>query len=266
MRALSRLEAVLTSIGDRGPITLGALTELVDLPKPTVMRLLVTLEESGWVTKDRSGAYSLGPTLTVLARRYLERDSLATCALPYMEALRDDIGETISLSVRTGTTRIYVAEFPSNQPMRFVHELNKREPIHTGASGRLLMAWLDDKTRNTIYRAGLERLTDVTITDVDEMEATLAETRRQGYAISYGEKSPGALGLAVPLVDPVTDVLYGLAVFAPLIRYREEQREEWIRKLRAAADQIIEARRRETVHGTAHTGSTSGRRRPASLA
>jgi IclR family KDG regulon transcriptional repressor len=128
------------------------------------------------------------------------------------------------------------------------------------------MAWLDDRTRNAIYRNGLERFTDVTITDVDAMEAALADTRRTGYAISFGEKSPGALGLAVRLVDPVTDVPYGLAVFAPQVRYRDEMREEWLAKLRAGADRIVAARRRDG--GKPLDRSTGGvpRRRPAAMA
>lgn len=245
MRAQERIESVLAGIGDLGPVSLATLTDVVELPKPTVMRLLNSLEESGWVTKDNNGMYSLGPALAMLARRYLERDSLVTSALPVMECLRDELNETINLSVRSGISRMYVAEFPSKQPMRFVHELHRREVIYTGASGRVLMSLMSKRSRETVYRGGLERFTDATITSAKEMEAAVEEVRQCGYAVSFGERSPGAVGLAVPLVDPLTDAAYSLAVFVPQVRYQENLQDEWVNTLQAAAREVIEARRKQ---------------------
>lgn len=220
-------------------MTLAELAKAVDVPSPTVFRLLRDLETRGWVFRSRAKTYSLGPAVVGVAHMYLRRSSVISASEPVMRRLRDDTGETVSLTALAGNYRIYVAECPSFQPLRFVHEVGALSPVHAGASGRAVLSLLDAETRRFVLSGPLEAYSDSTITDLDALEASIAEVQREGYAVSYGERSVGAVGIAVPFRDPVSDAPYSMAIFMPMVRFDPSKIDGYVAKLQAAVREIV---------------------------
>jgi DNA-binding IclR family transcriptional regulator len=160
---------------------------------------------------------------------------------PIMRRLRDETGETVSLTALAGNYRIYVAEFPSMHPLRFVHEVGALAPVHAGASGRAVLSLLDAETRRSILSGTLAAYSDSTITDPDALEASIVGVQQQGYAVSYGERSAGAVGIAVPFRDPMTDAPYSLAIFMPVVRFDPSKVDGYVASLQAAVQEIAAA-------------------------
>ena len=99
MRTNNRLLSILCALGESPePLSLTKLAEAVDLPKSTSLRFLRSLEPDGWVVRNGNGDYVLGPAVIVLASQYLSGDAVLTAAPPVLRALRDEIGESVSLS------------------------------------------------------------------------------------------------------------------------------------------------------------------------
>ena len=71
MRGNQRLFAILHAVGSSRRSTLKEVAERVELPKPTVLRFLRSLEDGAWVTRRSDGEYSLGPSILGLAGQYL---------------------------------------------------------------------------------------------------------------------------------------------------------------------------------------------------
>jgi DNA-binding IclR family transcriptional regulator len=228
-------------------MTLTEVAREADLPKSTALRFLRTLEESGWVYRDQSGVYSLGAAIAGLAAQYLAGDPLVTVATPYMRTLRAVLDETISLSRRIGLTRVCVQEFPSTQNLRLVLGLGEQGPLHAGASGLLLFAYMPAAERARLAEHGFITYTGRTITDIGQLDAEAKKVLDQGWAVTRGQKTEGGVAMAAPLFQPSGEVA-ALGVFGPEIRCSTKRDEErWRKALLATAAEINEATSQTTA-------------------
>jgi IclR family acetate operon transcriptional repressor len=238
MRSSDRLLELLETLGNAESMTLTQLASRVDLPVPTVLRLLRALEERAWVSHLASGSYAVGPQLLAAAGKALQRDPLIAAAQGRLAELRAEIDETVSLSVAAGTQRVCLIEFESSQPLRFVHGVGNVGPLAAGATGKVLLAFGERKLLDDVCSGTLERFTEIT-PDQDELRRQCAEVHERGWAVSHGERSRGARALAIPLVSPHTSTLYALTVFAPEARVGAESQTEWLAALHRTRDAIV---------------------------
>ncbi|MGH3383610.1 MAG: IclR family transcriptional regulator [Nocardioidaceae bacterium] len=248
MRGSDRLLAILTVLGAHRRSSLAEVAERVDLPKPTALRFLRSLEPGGWVRRDPDGHYSLGPAVIGLAGQYLSADAVIVAASPVMRRMRDELGETTTLSRASGVQRTCVQEFPSEQSLRLVLGLGETGPLYAGASGLVLLAHLDADTRQRLLAGDLPALTDRTITSPEELELECAQIRERGWATTHGQRTAGAAAVAVPLKDPAaTGGVSALGIYGPEARchtLHEERR--WLDALQQGAAQINDLLARES--------------------
>jgi IclR family acetate operon transcriptional repressor len=244
MQSHERLFAILSALGEHATSTLTEIATRVDLPKPTVLRVLRSLEPDAWVTRTADGGYALGPSILGLAGQYLSLDSVIAAASPPMMRLRDTLGETATLSRVSGSTRICVQEFPSTQPLRLVLGLGALGPLHAGASGLVLLAHMPAEARAEVLSSQLEALTDQTITSAKALELECERIRDQGWAISRGQLTAGGVAMAVPIEDPSAEWgVSALGVYGPDVRCRTAKDERrWLKALRACAAEIADVR------------------------
>ena len=246
MRSNDRLLSILRVLGRKGrSLSLTELAASVDLPKSTTLRFVRSLEPGGWVVRDGTGSYVLGSAVIALASQYLSSDPVLVEARPLMEALRDEISETISLSRVMGLQRTCLQESPSLEDLRLVLGVGSVGPLHAGASGLVLLAHLPRDMREEVYRAGLPKYTRDTITDPEVLEVECDAIRRRGWAITHGQKTAGGIAVAVPITDPhAGGLVSALGIFGPEARFdagRDEHR--WIDALLNTAAAIERAAR-----------------------
>lgn len=242
VRGAQRLFVIVEQL-TAAPMSLTEVATRADLPKSTALRFLRTLEEAGWVFRDRSGKYSLGAALVGLAAQYLSGNPLVAIATAPMRALHAKLDETVSLSRRVGLARVCVQEFPSTKNLRLVLGLGEQGPLHAGASGILLYAHLPEDARQRLADRGFERYTPRTIVDFDELEAEAEKVRARGWAITEGQKTEGGVAIAVPIVEPGSrHDIAALGVFGPEIRCSTKKEQDiWLGALQEAAAEINEA-------------------------
>ena len=241
MRGVERLVAIVDALA-HGPATLTEIAGAVELPKSTTVRFLRTLEEAGWIVRE-GDHYSHGAALVGMAARYIAGDALLTAASGPMQDLRNALGETVSMSRRVGLGRVCVQEYPSPQNLRLVLGLGEPGPLHAGASGLLLYAHLPEAERRRVIEAGLPRYTDLTPTSFEELEAEADLIRKRGWAMSHGQKTAGALAVAVPVRSPgPSGDIVALGLFGPELRAStESDRQAWLDALLRCADDITAA-------------------------
>jgi len=100
-------------------------------------------------------------------------------------------------------------------------------PLHCGASGKVLLAYMPEKERRKIICGKpLEKFTPKTITDPDELEADLEQIRRQGYAVSFEEREAGNYSVVVPILGNGGKILASLSICGPIFRFSDEQLEK----------------------------------------
>jgi DNA-binding IclR family transcriptional regulator len=189
----------------------------VRAPLATVYRIAQALQTKGLIVQDEvTKAYRLGDGAAVLAAAFQRGEELIGASLPSMRRLRDLVGETVCLHVRVGEQRIPIAQVESTHEIRYVTEVGLPQPLHAGAASKLLMAYLPPaELKRLITRAGRKRFTRQTITERRRLAAELEEIRRAGFAISFGERVAGAVGVAAPIFRLDGSVRACLSIFGP---------------------------------------------------
>jgi DNA-binding IclR family transcriptional regulator len=160
-----------------------------------------------------------------------------------MRALRDELGETISLSRVMGLQRTCLQEWPSQEDLRLVLGVGSVGPLHAGASGLVLLAHLRAEVREQVYTAGLARYTPDTLTDPEVLETACAAIRERGWAVTHGQKTAGGIAIAVPIADPSAGgVVSVLGIFGPQARFDPDTDERrWREALQQTASEIERA-------------------------
>ncbi|MFN8222986.1 MAG: IclR family transcriptional regulator [Gaiellales bacterium] len=206
-----------------GPFGLREIAKGVEMNPSTVHRLLGLLEEEGLVRQDdHGGAYGLGPELLRLARLASGTHPAHVAALPAMRELAEASGETVTFGLYDPVRRqlSVAAVVESDAPFRYVPELDEWRDVHTGASGRAVMAFLPEEERRLVVaRTKLAPATEHTITSEAELEEVLRAVRVRGYAFSREERRIGGVGIASPVFGPGGKVLGEVGVSVPTQRF-----------------------------------------------
>ncbi len=243
LQMAERIVRVLKAFADSGSaLGVSELARRLDLPKSVVHRTLTSLVGTGFLQKEEaSGRYRLGPEAIGLGLAALGRVDLVEIALPHMEVLRSRTGETVTLSVRVGNARVYVAQLVSPQDVKMTVEIGRRWPLYAGASGRAMLAMLSPADLEQHFATvELVALTERTIVAPDGLRASLAAVRAQGCAVSLGERDPWAGAVAAAVITPAQGVLGAVSVCGPLPRFTQERVEAFVPALKEAVQGIAE--------------------------
>jgi DNA-binding IclR family transcriptional regulator len=220
-QVLDRVVALLTALSEAVELSPGELSERCDLPPSTTYRLLADLEHHGLVTRAGPGGTTLGLWILDLARSVEDRldSEVVDPGRDVMEALAARFGETAILTAAGGTHAMCLASCESDRhAMRLSYDRWRTAPMHIGASGKVLLAHLDDAHAERIlaapppHPAGGAQIDDATL------RAQIAATRRDGYLVTDGELDDGATAVAAPILDARGRPVAGLSVAGPTAR------------------------------------------------
>jgi IclR family KDG regulon transcriptional repressor len=228
---------------DHAQLRLTDISERVGLHKSTTHRLLALLRKKGLIVADpESQLYSLGPGVVELAWTVLRQQDLRAVCRPYLEQLRQDTNETVSLYTRMGNKRVCVEECESGQDIKYSHAVGLTAPLHVGAPGKALLAFLPPEERETLLQTlPLTAVTPKTLTDPAQLRAELERTRQRGYAVSSEERSRGASAVAAPIRDWRGKVIAAIGVLGPSQRLTPGVLEELGSRVMQVAQQISTA-------------------------
>lgn len=238
IQVIQRLGALLDAIARQGEAaSLKILAAETGLHPSTAFRILASLGEIGLVERDANGAYRLGVKLRQLATRIPRDFDLRTYALPVMERLRNDVGETVNLTVRAGDEIIYIERATPNRMMRVEQIIGSRAPLHITAVGKLLLGESGDAgIRDYAERTGLPAYTPNTLTEVRRLLDHIHRCQQQRFAFDDEEAEIGVGCIGVLLRDGSGAALGGLSISSPI----ERRRDEWVPLLTAASEEISE--------------------------
>jgi DNA-binding IclR family transcriptional regulator len=222
------------------PMTLAEIGVELNLPKPTVHRLCVRLEQTRYLAREPGRhRYRVGPAVERLAFNAIRRGSASVQWRLILERLVDDIRETCNFTAPAGNEVIYVERVESRWPLRIHLEVGSRVPIHCTASGKLFLATMDaERRRRLLDSLSLTNLTEHTITARDRLEAKIAEIAGQGYGTDDEEFILGLVAVAVPVTDRNGHLVGAVACHAAKARLDLGQALQHLPRLRAAAAEI----------------------------
>jgi IclR family transcriptional regulator, pca regulon regulatory protein len=202
IEALARgLDVIRTFHADRPRLALSAVAEATGLARPTARRILLTLEELGYV-RTTDGAYELTPRVLELGMAYIGAQSLWEVARPHMTDLVAATGESSSISQLDGSDIVYVARVAVPKIIALRVEIGTRFPAAVTSQGKVLLAALEpdrlDEVLRTPSRSGVQPWVNHTRAEID---AALRDVNARGWALADNELAPGIRSVAVPIRD-----------------------------------------------------------------
>ncbi|GAA4233646.1 IclR family transcriptional regulator [Actinomadura meridiana] len=194
-------------LGEGGPATAASLGRELGVNRTVVHRILTTLQGRGFVER-RDRTFALGGTLRYLARN--AAPDLRAIARPAMTRLLETAGETVVMHAPEGSEAVVIEQIVADHHvLRVDHPSGSRHALHRGASGRAMLAFMDDKTIDAVLRDQ---------PDADRTRTRLREVRDLGYALSFDELQHGVHGAAAPVLDGGGTVVASVAILVPATR------------------------------------------------
>lgn len=221
-------------------LSIAELSEKTGLTKSTVYRLVSTLVKNNYLEQDpQTQKYRLGFRLFNLGSIVVNHMSLKRVALPYMKQLCDKTSETISLNIIEQGCRVCIEMLESHEVVRNIIRVGQRNELWVGASGKVLLAFLDPEEQKEILQRGLEA--GKLLPEYEELLAELSDIRRQGYSKTIDERVKGTFSMSAPIFDYTNKLAGGITVAGPLQRLSTDRSDVIIEYLVTTAKKISRA-------------------------
>jgi DNA-binding IclR family transcriptional regulator len=181
--------------GPEGGVGVRQLATELSLSRSAVHRILQTLAEIGMARPLPSGGYEVGATMAAWGAFLAHRHNLLSAGAHVMERLVGSSHETAYLlvfDVQRHALQVVAARH-CDQPVRYFLEIGTVAPLHRGAAGKAVLAHLPE---TDVATWPSDRSEPETARSRQQLRADLEDTRRRGYAVSFGEQISDACGIA----------------------------------------------------------------------
>lgn len=222
------------------PLSLAEVARLAGTTRATARRLLLTLEQIGYVA-TAGPTFWLQPKVMELGDAYLDGLRLPEIAHPHLASLAERVRDTCSLTVLDGDTVVYVDRVKAPRMMTVNIAIGTRLPAYAMSSGRVLLSDLPDD-RLAAFLDGLraEPITGYTRTARAELASMVERAGRDGYAIADQELDPALRSVAAPVRGPDGRAVGAVNVATHVTRASLEQLHDDVLPELLATTQAIE--------------------------
>jgi IclR family acetate operon transcriptional repressor len=240
VRAVERaLDILLCFTKDKPTLSLTEIAEQVGMHKSTIHRLLATLESKRFITRDKtSGMYQLGFLFIEFASIMLHGLDVQHWALPYLQQLSLQSGETVDLAILNHDHVVYLQVVESTQRIKIAAAVGEQLPVFCTATGKAFLAYLPEDRVRLILAQGMTKYTERTLDSPEELFKNLRETRERGFAISQQEYEKDINAVAAPIMDADGCPIAVIAIVGPSYRMSFERMLELGQIIQGTAEAI----------------------------
>lgn len=217
MAGLHSLEKVLTILGlfseDRLEWTPDEMMAALGYSRPTLYRYLKALREAGLLTALPEAGFTLGPRVVEMDYLMRKSDPLLSHSQDQLVALSSAMPSTALLVRWYGNRLLCVASDCSTPNPLSSYARGRPMPLTRGAISRAIIAFLPRRQQAAMVADRLEDFRAIGLGDTSEaVLERLRATRKKGYAVAYGEVTPGVVGIAAPVFDSTKSPIAALCV------------------------------------------------------
>jgi IclR family acetate operon transcriptional repressor len=211
--AAKLLNVLETLCSQDAPLSARSIVQRSELTKPSVYRILLDLESSGYARRHENGTYGPGPALLGLAAT-VTKNAPGDRTLELLHELQAKVAQTVHFAVRAGDHAVYLHKLGyDNQGIRIASGPGMKLVLHSTAIGKAILAQLPEPdVRAYALRCGLGARTGRTITDLGRLLEDLALVRRRGWALDDRENEEHVRCLGAVVTDAVGTPLGGISI------------------------------------------------------
>lgn len=216
------------------------ISKALKINKSSAYRLLITLEDRGFVKQDQiSGKYSLGMKLAGFRTKVLEGMDIRDLARPFLNKLTEITKESSALSILQKDRATIIEKNSSKEFISANLYAGLSEPLHCTALGKVLMTFNTEENQNRLLEnLTMERFTPKTITDKSELISQMSMIRLMGYAMDDEEYSLGMRCIAAPIFGSKGKLVAAIGISGPTIRIKPEEFDRYSKELVSIAQQL----------------------------
>lgn len=202
IEALARgLDVLRCFSADQPQMSLSQVAQAADLARPTARRILLTLEELGYV-RSHNGTFGLMPKVLELGMAYIGAQGLWEMARPHLEDLVRRTGESSSMAQLDGSDIIYVARVAVPKLIALRVDVGTRFPALRTSQGKVLLASLpEEDALKALAEPSRSTLPGIGHMEQAEILELLGEVRSKGWALADEELAPGVRSVSVGVRD-----------------------------------------------------------------
>ncbi|GAA3518249.1 IclR family transcriptional regulator [Aeromicrobium panaciterrae] len=213
-----RISAIVDAFDPATPVlSLGRLMERTALPKSTVYRLTEQLVELRWLERSASG-YRLGLKFFEIGGLVGARSRLRTNAMPHLQTLRDQVGQSVHMGVLDNLDVVILAKIWGLESTMPTWD-GGRMPAYCTATGKVLLAHSSTAVVEAAIARGLPRRTQATVVHPLVFRNGLEKIRNDGFAVEYEENVAGLCCVAAPILDHAGNVVAAVSVSGSLYSF-----------------------------------------------
>ena len=218
--AVDRAIAIVSALqGSSMPLNLSEVSRATNLYKSTILRILQSLQDAGYVVKVDDTKYALGPTIMQLGMAYDRANPLKHLFLPVMQRLAESGTESPSFHIRqSAEERVCLFRIDSTHSTLDRVQVGDRLPMRRGAAGKVLLAFGEDRATG------------------EEMD----QIRRDCLATSMGERDKFCAGMAAPVFSDRDRILGALSFSGPKERFGPADIDRMKKPMLSAARELTE--------------------------
>lgn len=216
-------DILLTFVGQRGDLSARQVADLTGMNAATAHRFLISLESVGAISRTDGNRYQLGALMAELGGRVRRHRVLDAAVKPHIESLVAATRESVQVGVLSGARVLRLRASHADRSLQLSSGTGNIVPCHCSAMGKVLLSGIERGDRRAfIDELQMERFTDSTILDPDQLMQEIDATERRGYGVSDEEFEDGLFSVAIPIRDAHGRVLAALAVSGPSGRMTPE--------------------------------------------
>jgi IclR family transcriptional regulator, pca regulon regulatory protein len=202
IEALARgLDVILAFEPGRPVMSLAALSGRAGLARPTARRMLLTLQELGYVAAV-DGGFELTPRVLALGMSYVLSRNLWEVARPHMERLVAQTHESSSIAQLDGSDIVYVARVAVPKIITLAVTIGTRFPAMQTSLGKVLLAAMPPgQAERVLAEPSRSGITARWQPDAAQRAAELRDVRARGWSLTDEQLAPGIRSVAAPLRD-----------------------------------------------------------------
>lgn len=224
VKSLAKALRILDTVGRyQQGTSIAALSKELKMGKSTVHRLLATLRDFDLIWFDPTTSnYALGARILRWSDLLVQQNLLVRHGLPILRDLVNAGRETANLAILDGTDVLYVAQFESMERLRLSEAVGNRQPAHSTALGKALLATMSDEELERLYSKVdiLKSLTANTIADKRRLKEHLQKVKNEGVAYDFEENVVGVICIGAVVRDFTRKPIAAMSVSLPIQRLR----------------------------------------------
>ncbi|CAN7767616.1 HTH-type transcriptional regulator BhcR [Mesorhizobium sp. LjNodule214] len=240
VQSLDRALRILAIVAEGSGLSLSEIAAQSGLAASTAYRMLTTLQNHGMVEFESTDQlWSIGVETYRMGAAFLRRRKLVDRARIVMQELMEKTGETANLGVAEDDCVVFVSQVETHQAIRAFFRPGTRSSFHASGIGKAVLAHLEPERVGAILRkAGLERFTENTLSDISALAHDLVRIKLRGWSVDDEERHPGMRCVAAAIFNEFGEPIGGVSVSGPTVRVTQERLAEIGPLVREAATEI----------------------------